>query len=562
VLPHQHRQLALYIPSLETSYQVFAGGRLIGQMGGLPPHESAHWLALGVFRLPAETTDSVVIAIRVWHSPRWAMYRPGGFNAAPRIGDADLIEDWHAREVKFLFWRTSATSYATLLYVLAGIAGIVLYLLRRKDREYLWFGAYELLTGAAGSVLLYRAFHETPAFSNQAFQRLLGYAGELCFVAFLFLVLRSRRSKWYWVPVASIVCVALAWIPLGAEWISVSLWNGLEVGLSLPYKLTIFFLLFQSARRRDPDALLLLIPVGLDYAVRVIDTIAWVAATSGHTAAQGFLDWWRQITEWPFPMGMAHIADGLMQLSIFGILLLRFARSRRDEERLKNELEAARAVQQVLVPEEIPAIPGFAIEAVYHPAGEVGGDFFQIIPAPSGGVLAVIGDVSGKGMPAAMTVSLLVGTFRTLAHYTQNPAEILTAMNQRMLGRSNGGFTTAMALRVDNDGTLTIANAGHLAPYHNGRELAAENGLPLGLASGVVYEETRLHLAPGDTLTLLSDGVVEAQSASGELFGFERTAAISTEPAEKVAQAARAFGQLDDITVVTLALEPAAVLKA
>ena len=268
------------------------------------------------------------------------------------------------------------------------------------------------------------------------------------------------------------------------------------------------------------------------------------------------------VSDWPFPMTMNEISTTLSQLSIFGILLLRFARSRRDEERLKNELEAARAVQQVLVPEHIPTIPGFAIEAVYHPAGEVGGDFFQVIPAPSGGVLVVIGDVSGKGMPAAMTVSLLVGTVRTLAHYTQGPAEILAAMNQRILGRSSGGFTTAMVLRLDDDGTLTIANAGHLAPYNNGRELSIENGLPLGLASDVVYNETRLQLTEGDTLTLLSDGVVEAQSASGELFGFARTAAISTEPAEKVAQAAQAFGQTDDITVVTLTLAPALVLQA
>ena len=82
----------------------------------------------------------------------------------------------------------------------------------------------------------------------------------------------------------------------------------------------------------------------------------------------------------------------------------------------------------------------------------------------------MIGDVSGKGMPAAMTVSLLVGTVRTLAHYTQSPGEILTAMNQRMLARSQGGFTTCLVLRLDANGKLTVANAGHLAPYINGSE--------------------------------------------------------------------------------------------
>src|SRR5580698_2968988 len=99
------------------------------------------------------------------------------------------------------------------------------------------------------------------------------------------------------------------------------------------------------------------------------------------------------------------------------------------------ELEAGRVVQQVLIPEEIPTVEGFEIQSVYKPYGEVGGDFFQVLPVKSGhgGVLVIIGDVSGKGMPAAMTVSLLVGTVRTLAHYTQGPGEILAAMNQRML---------------------------------------------------------------------------------------------------------------------------------
>jgi serine phosphatase RsbU (regulator of sigma subunit) len=155
-------------------------------------------------------------------------------------------------------------------------------------------------------------------------------------------------------------------------------------------------------------------------------------------------------------------------------------------------------------------------------------------------------------MPAAMTVSLLVGTFRTLAHYTQSPGEILRAMNQRMLARSHGGFTTCLVLRTDRDGKLIVANAGHLAPYLNGHEMKVENGLPLGLTADANYTESTITLTPGSQLTLLSDGVVEARNLTGELFGFERTASISTEPAEKIAQAAQQFGQEDDITVLTL----------
>jgi serine phosphatase RsbU (regulator of sigma subunit) len=174
----------------------------------------------------------------------------------------------------------------------------------------------------------------------------------------------------------------------------------------------------------------------------------------------------------------------------------------------------------------------------------------------SGGVLVIIGDVSGKGMPAAMTVSLLVGTVRTLAHYTQSPGEILAAMNERMLARSNGGFTTCLVLRADTDGVLTIANAGHIPPYVDGKELQFESGLPLGISADAIYAESTFQLSPEQQLTLLTDGVVEARDKAGTLFGFERSASLSTQPAEAIAHAAQAFGQDDDITVLSVTRAP------
>jgi serine phosphatase RsbU (regulator of sigma subunit) len=155
-------------------------------------------------------------------------------------------------------------------------------------------------------------------------------------------------------------------------------------------------------------------------------------------------------------------------------------------------------------------------------------------------------------MPAAMTVSLLVGTLRTLAHFTHSPSEILNAMNQRMLARSQGGFTTCLVLRAAPDYTLTVANAGHLAPYLQGTEMDTINGLPLGLARESAYPEIALTLPENAQLTLLTDGVVEARARTGELLGFERTAALSTQAARSIVHAAQDFGQEDDITVLTL----------
>ena len=329
-----------------------------------------------------------------------------------------------------------------------------------------------------------------------------------------------------------------------------------------PYLVCVLLLLFFAARRGNLDARLLLAPVGLSFGLGVVERILWAAHFAGYTSLEAYHHQrLEQLFTWPFPASAQNVADFLMQISILAILVLRFARTRRDEERHLSELEAARTVQQVLVPEDIPAIPGFSLQCVYKPAGQVGGDFFQILPTLGEGALIVIGDVSGKGMPAAMTVSLLVGTLRTLAHYTHSPGEILAAMNQRMLGRTGGGFTTCLALHLNLDGTVKAANAGHLAPYFGGAEREIEGGLPLGVSASPPIQKRCLRWLPGEQLTLITDGVVEARGKGGELFGFERTAGIATQSAEAIAQAAQDFGQDDDISVIavtrTEALEPA-----
>ncbi len=278
-------------------------------------------------------------------------------------------------------------------------------------------------------------------------------------------------------------------------------------------------------------------------------------ANSGHAWVQRYFGWFFEISRQPFPFSVNDVADLLMLVAVVAVLPLRFARSRRDEERFASELESARTVQQVLVPNEVPNVPGFAIQCVYRPAGQVGGDFFQVIPLEQGGALVAVGDVSGKGMPAAMMVSLLVGTFRTLAHYTQSPAEILASMNRRMLSRSHGGFTTCIVLRIQPAGTVIVSNAGHLAPYLSGEEISLQSGLPLGITADTEYPEVWLPIGPGAQITLYTDGVVEARAESGELLGFDRAAVLSTQSAESIAEAAQSFGQDDDITVLTINFE-------
>jgi serine phosphatase RsbU (regulator of sigma subunit) len=219
---------------------------------------------------------------------------------------------------------------------------------------------------------------------------------------------------------------------------------------------------------------------------------------------------------------------------------------------IAQDLEQAQQLQQrVLVPERIDS-RFFTVETEYRPAQTVGGDFFQTLTRPDGSLLVVIGDVSGKGVSAAMLVAVLVGAIRNQAEYSFDPAAMLTMLNRRLLGRSGGHFATCLAAEILTDGTMSIANAGHLPPYRNGKEMELEGSLPLGLSSEAVSAALTFTLDPGDHITFLTDGVVEAMNSANELFGFARAQQISSQPAVSVAQQAQAFGQNDDITVLAV----------
>jgi hypothetical protein len=227
---------------------------------------------------------------------------------------------------------------------------------------------------------------------------------------------------------------------------------------------------------------------------------------------------------------------------------------RREKQRLASELEAGRAVQQLLLSAPTAAGRHWTMDAVYLPAAEVGGDFYALLDGRNESSMLLIGDVSGKGLRAAMVVATILGAARQEASggIDIGPAEMLRRLNQTLCASGLGGFATCLCASIGADTALRYANAGHLPPYLNGRETDCPGSLPLGLAPGSAYDEEALPIAPGDRLTFLSDGVVEAQNPAGELFGFDRTRSLAGQPASEVAEAARRFGQSDDITVVTL----------
>lgn len=232
----------------------------------------------------------------------------------------------------------------------------------------------------------------------------------------------------------------------------------------------------------------------------------------------------------------------------------RHARLQGEKASLESEMAAAREIQRVMVPEELPPTPGYHVECVYRPAAQVGGDFFQVIPLKSGCTLVIIGDVSGKGLSAAMIVSMVVGMLGTITGFTEEPAAILGELNRRLCGRAHGGFVTCAVMRLDPDGQLTVANAGHPPPYRNGVEIPSVGSLPLGVSASSVYDQVDLSLLRGDRVFLLTDGVAEAQSDDGRLLGFPRIETMLRQgvTATALADAALSHGQADDITVVCL----------
>jgi hypothetical protein len=255
------------------------------------------------------------------------------------------------------------------------------------------------------------------------------------------------------------------------------------------------------------------------------------------------------------PPRWSGVADNLFNdsevagaLLITAILVTRAWQAWRAGDELRIEFEAAAEVQQQLVSPAVD-LPGFQIRSIYLPARQVGGDFFRVLHQADGGVLVVMGDVSGKGLKAAMTVSAIMGALPGCR--SRRPSDVLAHLNEAVYGRISG-FVTCCAVHISIDGAMTLANAGNPAPYRNGQEMVVESGLPLGVLADVSYPETSDQLAVGDRLTFVSDGVIEATSASGELYGFDRTQATSAEDASQIAQAAQAFGQDDDITVLTL----------
>ena len=441
-----------------------------------------------------------------------------------------------------------------LALCLAAFGAFALFFHQRTHREYLYLGLYLLLSGLSDGLVTCEQAGVLSTSAGFLFGDPLTFLFSIAQIEFTF-AFAGRRVGRGWrtyevLLLCPLVLVALAW---GGHF-PYSTYEIVEACITLPVALALPALLFAWWRRGNREAALLIFPSMLPAGTGILADVGSISIYTGW----GRFDFLANpILLGPVSLYPMDLGTLLFLLAIAVVMFFRFTRVSREQARTAAELEAAREIQQRLVPAVLPPVAGWRVEAAYIPAQEVGGDFYQVLEMEGGWTLLAVGDVSGKGLKAAMTGALAIGALRTLAGEGLQPAELLERLNRQMAQAQDGGFVTCVAARISPEGELKMANAGHLAPYWNGKELACEAGLPLGIDGGAVYQETAVRVGAGDRVTFLSDGVVEARNASGELLGFERTSELSMSSAAEIAAAAQRFGQEDDITVLTLEFAPA-----
>jgi hypothetical protein len=566
--PSAPHDLAVLFPSVQNAYEVYWNGNLVGSYGKLSPRP--RW-----YDFPFPETFGLgqkqngVLAVRVWKASLF--YSSGSFNFAPLLGSPDAIAEAKAacdfewmRSRQFIFGLSS-------LLALISLIGLIGWLRDRRQWVLLWMALFAIVP-VAGLFLLGLKILPDPV-AVGIFQPIVA-AGDVS-VIFLLLWLLELKDDRRLVRIA----IVLSSAELLAGFLEIFAWNGITAENPKPalmarsvlqsffvlaelFTLCLIALALKRKHKLDHSRWMVAASCLLVIMVIMLFGGLTIASVLAHKDLIG-IAWTPLFTLWGNPVAPLYLATPICLFTISYAVYRYTVGNRRRQVALEEEFRSAREIQSVMIPETLPSIPGIALTSAYKPMREVGGDFFQVLPLQSGSTLIVLGDVSGKGLKAAMGVSLIVGTLRAIVADIASPAELLAALGRSVHGQLQGGFATCIVLRVDSGGACVLANAGHPAPYLNGRDLASPGALPVGITPDAAYQETPLVLNPGDYLAIYSDGLLEARNRAGDLYGFDRLQVLlaARPSAGHAAEAAIAFGQEDDVTVLTLTCLPDAEPK-
>jgi len=552
---------------VDDGYQLFDNGEPLGSWGkfrstGNPPvvyfTQPATFvlkqLSAGGSLNPNHATHT--LALRVWMGPVRLSHHPfaGGLHYAPLLGEAGAIAVQAHLEWMELIRNHALSPIYAFVFLLLAIVAASLVLFDRSDPVYLWVASALLLIGIDEVFFSLAVWTQLVSIRTFFFQ-LHVISSPLAFGAWgiawwIWFKLRSPQ----WVPKAIAALILLDMISelLGENLLynmiphsAAVIFHGTSLLARLLLLTIIVFIVGKGIREQGWEGWLVLPPVVL-------------LAFSQFQSELISLHWHGTFFAFGNIFFYSESANLLLSAVVALLLLRRLLLSLRRQRQMALDVKQAQELQQVILPEARTTLPGLLIESDYRAAREVGGDFFQILPnTADGSLLIVAGDVTGKGLKAGMLVALLVGAIRTAVRFNPDPVAVLEELNLRLIGR-NDAQATCLAMRIAADGGVTLANAGHMAPYLNGEPVAMEGALPLGMIEDAEPSVLRFHLEDGDKMILMSDGIVEATDPNGTLFGFERIhdLLLTTTSAAELASAAQSFGQEDDISVIAVTRTP------
>ncbi len=536
------RHLALTLGNLSDNYEVFVNGHRIATVGRLGTSAETQLGRTRTFSVPeAVLSNGKKQSISIHKEGRsrsaaaWSGVEPGlflltGLDSAPVKEGVRYLEIQRARH--------TPTLVISIIYLILCIPLVLAWLGDRERAELLWFCGYLVAASLYGLQAVLTIAPESFPFDNRGFawlQILTRYGSYAMYVSFVIAAL-GFQLRWLH------AVVWLAWIYLRLPFHDSRAFGYFTFFTGgIPLVLIALAWLRRSKENSIVAKQLRLLALSLPAVEQIVSRVNGINGSGESFFRYG---------SYLYPS--VHVVTLVLASLIVVLLLWQSMTDRQDRQRLLGEMEAARAAQLFLLGSGTDSSMGihtgqFEVDSAYQPALEVGGDFHWTRVEPDGSLILVVGDVSGKGLKAAMIVSVAIGILRN--EKSSSPAAILSALNEALVGYTGGGFVTCCCARFDTDGNTTLANAGHLSPYCDDREVSSDGGLPLGVLPGVEYGET---VVPGDRFTFLSDGVVEAANPKGELFGFDRTREMSGKSAAEIAAAAKAWGQNDDITVVTV----------
>jgi len=553
--PAHTQSLLLELPTISKSYQLFADGQLVGQVGALPPACPYNVIGAGrVFTLPVNSDGGpkdLAIALRIWQNPTTAGTRRSVVKGEVYAGSpATVLEHFVATKSADLL-SDGSTYTIDLVKLIVGVSAAILFWLTR-ERFYLWYAICLILdTCFFLSDLL--AARQAWSFNLYTYASILiDLFASAFFVLFIVDALYPRKWKPAIAPVVLLVIAETAIVLVLAARMPKMLADITYCMCQAASSLFLMWYLVRSWRSGSYYARILFLPLALYSLSTVSNNAGDILLDFNFRFGRKLIPADYVLFDYPFSFDLEQVGTLLILFGFLAVLVYRFAHTSREKQRLTSALQAARDIQQRLVPVDIPSFGGLHVEIAYRAAEEVGGDFCQILPRPDGSIFVAIGDVSGKGLQAAMLGAVVVGALRSIADEQVAPAAALERLNQVLLRSESRAIITCLSMVLTTGGEIVLANAGHLAPYLNGAELLVEANLPLGILAGITYSQSTLELPAVSRITLLSDGVVEARSSTGELFGFDRTSRVSRLSAAEIAAKAHQFGQQDDITVITL----------